>query len=99
MTGIVPVIKIAGFYLVFWAGLLLLAQGAVYVLSFGRHEDNAVYRFIRFLTSPVTRVVRVLTPAKVADRHVPIVAFFLLFWVWVFVFDGIRIESRPPGSS
>jgi len=68
--------------LVMYAGLLLLGQGMVYLLSFGRQEDNAVYRFFRFLTSPVTRVVRRITPARVADRHVPVVAFFLLFWIY-----------------
>jgi hypothetical protein len=68
--------------LVMYAGLLLLGQGLVYLLSFGRHEGNAVYRFFRFLTSPVTRTVRYITPAKVADRHVAVVAFFLLFWIY-----------------
>jgi uncharacterized protein YggT (Ycf19 family) len=58
--------------------LLLAGQAVVRLLSFGR---NAVYRFFRFLASPVTRVVRLITPARVADRHVPVVAFFLLFWV------------------
>lgn len=64
-----------------FALLLLAGQGLVRLLSFGRHEENAVYRFFRFLTSPVTKVVRRLTPAKVADRHVPVVAFLLLFWL------------------
>ena len=68
--------------LVMYAGLLLLGQGMVYLLSFGRHEGNAVYRFFRFLTSPVTGLVRRITPEKVADRHVPVVAFFLLFWIY-----------------
>ena len=66
-----------------FAALLLLGQGAVYMLSFGRHETNAVYSFMRLLTSPVTKVVRRITPAKVADRHVPVVAFFVLFWICV----------------
>jgi uncharacterized protein YggT (Ycf19 family) len=69
--------------LVKFAGLLLLAQGLVYVLSFGRHETNPIYQFVRFLTSPVTRVVRKVTPRLVVDRHVPYAAFFLLFWVYV----------------
>lgn len=68
--------------LVMYAGLLLLGQGMVYMLSFGRHDGNAVYRFFKFLTSPVTLMVRRITPAKVADRHVPVVAFFLLFWIY-----------------
>jgi uncharacterized protein YggT (Ycf19 family) len=66
-----------------FAALLLVGQGAVYILSFGRHETNAVYSFMSLLTSPVTKLVRRITPAKVADRHVPVVAFFLLFWICV----------------
>ncbi len=84
--------------LVEFAAFLLLAQGGVYVLSFGGHERNAVYRAVRFLTSPVTRLVRRITPSRVADKHVPLVAFFLLFWLWVLVFDGIRLVPRPPGA-
>jgi uncharacterized protein YggT (Ycf19 family) len=61
--------------------LLLAGQGMVRLISFGRHEENAVYRFFRFLTSPVVKVVRLITPRKVADVHVPVVAFFLLFWI------------------
>lgn len=68
--------------LVLYAGMLLLGQGLVFILSFGRQETNAVYRLFRFLTSPVTGIVRRITPAKVADRHVPVVAFFLLFWIY-----------------
>lgn len=68
--------------LVKFAGILLIGQLLVYALSFGRHENNPVYRLFRFLTSPVVRAVRLVTPAKVADRHVPVVSFLLLFWVW-----------------
>ncbi len=69
--------------LVKFAGLLLLAQALVHVLSFGRHETNPIYQFVRFLTSPVTNTVRKITPKFVIDRHVPFAAFFLLFWLYV----------------
>jgi hypothetical protein len=69
--------------LVKFIGLLLIGQGLVYVMSFGRHERNPVYRTFRFLTSPVVWGVRRITPAKVANHHVPVVSFFLMFWVWV----------------
>lgn len=68
-----------------FAGLLLIGQGLVYALSFGRHEVNGVYRFFRLMTSPVVRLTRVITPQKVADRHVPFVALLLIFWVWLFL--------------
>ncbi len=64
-----------------FAMLLLAGQFVVRVLSFGRHEENAVYRLFRLLTSPVVRLTRSITPARVADVHVPVVAFFLLFWI------------------
>lgn len=69
--------------LVEFAGLLLLGQGLVFLLSFGRHEGNPIYRFLRFMTGPVVRPVRVITPRFVMDQHVPAVSFFLLFWLWV----------------
>lgn len=69
--------------LVKFIGLLLIGQALVYVLSFGRHEKNPVYGVLRFLTSPVVKLVRRITPAKVADQHVPVVSFFLVFWAWV----------------
>jgi hypothetical protein len=68
--------------LVLYAGLLLLGQFLVFALSFGRHETNPIYRFFRFLTSPVVRIARYVTPRKVDDRHVPVVAFLLLFWIF-----------------
>jgi hypothetical protein len=64
-----------------FAMLLLLGQMLVRVASFGRHESNPVYRLFRLLTSPVVRAARAITPARVADAHLPVVAFLLLFWV------------------
>ena len=68
-----------------FAGLLLVGRGLVYLLSFGKHEVNAVYRMFAFLTSPLVAAARVITPAKVDDRHVPFVAVMLLFWIWLFL--------------
>lgn len=81
MLGLVVVLK----GLAEFAGLLLIGRGLVYLLSFGKHEANAIYRFFRFLTAPIVRTVRWITPAKVADRHVGVVAAILLFWLWLFL--------------
>lgn len=80
MSGASVVIVLKG--LVEVAAMLLLARGAVRVLSFGRHDGNPVYRLLAVATAPLTRLTRRLTPAIVADRHVPLVAFLLLFWAW-----------------
>jgi hypothetical protein len=35
------------------------------------------------LTGPVTRLTRRIAPKAVLDRHIPLVAFLILFWIWV----------------
>ena len=79
MTSVIVVLK----GLVEFAGLLLIAQGVVRAISFGRHEQNPIYLALRFLTRPVVQAVRSITPAVIIDRHVPAVALFLLFCCWV----------------
>ena len=81
LLGIVVVLK----GLAEFAGLLIIGRGLVYVLSFGKHEVNGVYRLFRLITSPVIQAARFITPNKVSDRHVPLVALMLLFWIWLFL--------------
>lgn len=83
--------------LVEFVGLLLLGQGLVFLMSFGRHEANPVYRLLRFLTSPVTRFVRRIAPRFVVDRHVPALAFILLFWIWV-ALTVAKLRLQVPAS-
>jgi len=83
--------------LVEFAALLIVGQGLVYVLSFGKHEQNVIYRFMRFLTSPVVRLARWLSPSLVVDRHVPAVALFMLFVVWVvLIFLKLQLLVAAP---
>jgi hypothetical protein len=65
------------------AGYFLLAQGLLHLISGSRRERNPIYRLFKLLTSPVIRIARAVTPKAVLDRHVPFVAFFLLFWIWI----------------
>ncbi len=67
------------------AGLFLLGQGLLWVLAGAGRERNAVYRLFQLLTRPVVRAVRALAPKVILDRHIPVVAFFLLFWLWIFL--------------
>lgn len=63
--------------------LSLLAQGAVGLLSGARRQVNPIYQLFQVVTRPVIRIVRIVTPRPVIDRHIPFVAFFLLFWLWI----------------
>lgn len=78
-----------------FAALMLLGQGIVYLLSFGKHEANAVYRIFVLVTSPVVKVARVITPRQVGDRHVPFVGFMLLFWIW-FALTALKVSMGAP---
>ena len=94
MLSVVVVLK----GLVEFAGLLILGQGLVFLFSFGKHEQNPIYQMFRFLTSPVTRAVRRITPAFIVDRHVPAVGLFLLFWVWVALLVAkVRLQMPVAG--
>ena len=81
--------------MVMLVGILYLCQLLVGVFNWPARENNVVYRLFRFLTSPVTKAVRAITPEKVADKHVPIVAFGLLFWLYLMLIALRLYEKRP----
>jgi uncharacterized protein YggT (Ycf19 family) len=76
-------------------GMVYAAQLIVGIFNWPARHNNPVYRFLGFLTSPVTKVVRAITPAQIADRHVPVVAVFLLFWLCIAIFFGRLYLRRP----
>jgi hypothetical protein len=65
-------------------GLFLLGQGALYVLAGAKREQNFMYQLFGILTKPVFRLARAITPKVIDDRHMPIAAFMLMFWIWAF---------------
>lgn len=72
--------------------LCLLGQGLLYLLAGQRRERNFFYQLFQILTRPFTAITRRMTPARVEDRHVPVVAFFVLLISWAVVtFEKIRL--------
>jgi hypothetical protein len=67
------------------AGLFILGQGVLYILAGRNREANFFYQLLKTLTRPVYALARFVTPKIVLDRHVPMVAFIVLFWLWVFL--------------
>jgi len=63
--------------------LFLVGQGLLALLAGGRRHNNAIYQFFLIVTRPVLKVVRKISPPQVIDKHLPFVAFFLLFWCWI----------------
>jgi hypothetical protein len=65
------------------AGLALLGQGLLAVLAGKKRDANFVYRLFQIITGPVIKLVRLITPRFIIDRHLPVLAFFLMFWLWL----------------
>ena len=67
------------------AGVAFLGQGVLWVISGAKRDQNMVYNLFKVLTSPVTKVTRLITPRVILDAHIGLVAFFLLLVLWVVV--------------
>jgi len=63
--------------------LTLLAQGLLALLAGAGRTRNPIYRLFQIVTAPVLKAVRWLTPKLIIDKHLPFVAFFVLFWLWI----------------
>ena len=72
------------------AGCFLLGQGLLYLLAGKRRDRNPVYQLFQLLTSPVVKLTRAITPRQIIDRHVPVVGFFILLWIWI----GLALVKR-----
>jgi hypothetical protein len=57
----------------------------LWVISGAKRDQNIVYNLFKLLTSPVTKVTRLITPRVILDAHIGLVAFFLLFVLWIAV--------------
>lgn len=65
------------------AGFALLGQGVLALLAGQRRHDNLFYKILQVVTRPVTRAVRFIAPRIIIDAHIPVLTFFLLFWLWI----------------
>ena len=71
------------------AAMALLGQFLVGAFAWDRRNENPVYRLFGFVASPVTRLVRLVTPKMVLDQHIPLAAFFVLVFAWVAILYGL----------
>jgi hypothetical protein len=62
--------------------LALLGQWLVGLMSGAARGRNPVYVLLQLLGKPWIRAARWLSPRVVLDRHVPLVAVFLLLLIW-----------------
>ena len=65
------------------AGVAFLGQGLLWVWAGAKRDQNVVYNLFKTLTSPLNRAVRAITPRIILDRHIWLVALFLLVVLWI----------------
>ncbi|KAF0163812.1 MAG: hypothetical protein FD157_2775 [Rhodocyclaceae bacterium] len=65
------------------AMLFLLGQGLLALLAGSRRDTNTMYKLFLIVTAPVVKAARKVTPRQIIDKHVPFVAFAVLFWLWI----------------
>jgi hypothetical protein len=63
--------------------LALLGQFVLGLLAGAKREQNLFYQALAIVGRPFVVVARWLSPKVVLDRHVPLVAFLLLAFMWL----------------
>lgn len=66
--------------------LALLGQGVLFVLSGHQRQQNVFYQTLQIVSKPFVWPLRKILPAKVADHHVPLIAFLALLILSFVVF-------------
>jgi hypothetical protein len=61
----------------------LVGQGLLALLAGQRRHNNIMYKLFLIVTAPVMKAARKITPRQIIDRHLPFVAFAVLFWIWI----------------
>lgn len=64
--------------------MAMLGQWLLGLLAGAKRDSNLFYQLLGIVTRPVLRGARLISPRIVIDRHVPLVAFLLLAFVWLF---------------
>lgn len=63
--------------------LALLGRWLLGLLAGAKRDRNPFYQVLDLLGRPFVSVARRITPRFVLDRHVPLVAFLLLAFLWL----------------
>lgn len=64
--------------------MAILGRWLLGLLAGEKRSSNLFYQMLDHLVRPFTAGVRAVTPKLVVDRHIPLVTFILLSWVWMF---------------
>ena len=63
--------------------LSLAGQWVLGLLAGAKREQNLFYQLFQVITKPLVTGARWISPRVVLDRHLPLVAFLVLSFVWL----------------
>lgn len=63
--------------------LSLLGQWVLGLLAGRKRDQNLFYQLFQVLTRPLIAGARCISPRVILDRHLPLVAFLLLGFLWL----------------
>lgn len=63
--------------------LALAGQWVLGLLAGAKREQNLFYQVFQVVTKPLVTGARFIAPRVVLDRHLPLVAFLILFFIWL----------------
>ncbi len=63
--------------------LALVGQWLLGLLAGQRKEQNLFYQLLQVMGRPFVQLARFITPKFVLERHLPLVAFFILLFLWL----------------
>jgi hypothetical protein len=63
--------------------MCLLGQWLLGLLAGAKRDGNVFYQFFQVLTKPFIQAARFIAPQQILDRHMPLVAACLLFFIWL----------------
>jgi hypothetical protein len=63
--------------------MVLLGQWLLGLLAGAKRDKNIFYQILEIAGRPFVMLARLVSPKFVVERHLPLVAFFLLLFVWL----------------
>lgn len=78
--------------------LSLLGQGAVGFLAGASRAKNPIYGLFSIVARPPIRITRCIAPKAILDSHIPYLAFFILFWLWILLAAAKRLGCEMSGA-
>lgn len=60
-----------------------VGQAILYIMAGAKRDTNFVFTLLKMITSPMTTIVRFISPRIIIDRHIPLATFILLCTLWI----------------